>query len=98
VGHGPVGSCATSAKTGATRTTALPAAILATEEARVGNESDELYVGVDWATAAPQVCLLSAAGGRQEELSVPHSGAGLAALRAQLAGPGERARPHRGSD
>lgn len=44
----------------------------------------ELYVGVDWATEAHQVCLLSPDGQRLEELSVPHPGAGLAALRARL--------------
>ena len=81
---GPVGSCATSANTGATRTTALSGTILAAEEAGVDDEPYELYVGMDWATAAHQVCLLNADGRQREELTVPHSGAGLAALRAQL--------------
>lgn len=40
----------------------------------------ELYVGIDWATQFHQVCLVSPAGRRQEERSVPHSGAGLTAL------------------
>lgn len=44
----------------------------------------DLYVGVDWATAAQQVCLLSPDGQRLPELSVPHTGAGLAALRSHL--------------
>lgn len=63
--------------------------ISAAEEASVGDDDIdediyELYVGVDWASAAHQVCVLSADGRRREELTVPHSGAGLAALRAQL--------------
>jgi transposase len=57
---------------------------LAAEEAGVDDEPYELYVGMDWATAAHQVCLLNADGRQREELTVPHSGAGLAALRAQL--------------
>ncbi len=40
----------------------------------------ELYVGIDWATEAHQVCLLDPSGRRREERSVPHTGAGLAAL------------------
>jgi transposase len=44
----------------------------------------ELYVGVDWAAEAHQVCLVSSAGQRLEQLSVPHTGAGLAALRTLL--------------
>jgi transposase len=44
----------------------------------------DLYVGVDWATEAHQVCLLSSDGTPLGELSVPHTGAGLAALRAEL--------------
>ena len=83
---GPVGSCATSANTGATGTTAMSSEMIsAAEEASVGDDDTyELYVGVDWASAAHQVCVLSADGRRREELTVPHSGAGLAALRAQL--------------
>jgi transposase len=61
----------------------VPVTILAAEEAGV-DETYELYVGVDWATKAHQICLLSADGRHREELSVPHTGAGLAALRAQL--------------
>lgn len=48
------------------------------------NEPYELYVGVDWATEAHQVCILSPSGERRAELVVPHSGAGLTALRAAL--------------
>jgi transposase len=48
------------------------------------DEDYELYVGVDWATEAHQVCLVSPGGQRLEELSVPHTGAGLAALRTHL--------------
>ena len=48
------------------------------------DESYELFVGVDWATEAHQVCLLSPAGQRLEELVVPHTGAELAALRTAL--------------
>jgi transposase len=48
------------------------------------DEAYELYVGVDWATEAHQVCLLSPDGKRLDELVVPHTGAGLAALRSQL--------------
>lgn len=44
----------------------------------------ELYVGVDWATETHQVCLLSPDGQRLGELAVPHTGAGLAALRTAL--------------
>jgi transposase len=44
----------------------------------------DLYVGVDWATQAHQVQLVDPEGQRLEELSVPHSGAGLAALLARL--------------
>lgn len=44
----------------------------------------DLYVGVDWATQAHQVQLLGPEGERLDERSVPHSGAGLAALVAHL--------------
>ncbi len=44
----------------------------------------ELYVGIDWATEAHQVCLVSPGGQRLEDVSVPHTGAGLAALRTLL--------------
>jgi transposase len=40
----------------------------------------ELYVGVDWATQAHQICVLDPAGHRVHELTVPHTGAGLATL------------------
>ncbi len=49
----------------------------------MSDESYELYVGVDWASTSHQLCLLRPSGGR-EELVVPHTGAGLAALRSQL--------------
>lgn len=48
------------------------------------DEAYELYVGVDWATERHQVCLLTPDGQRLAELMVPHTGAGLAALRAAL--------------
>lgn len=48
------------------------------------DEAYELYVGVDWATERHQVCLLTPDGQRLAELVVPHTGAGLAALRAAL--------------
>lgn len=48
------------------------------------DQAYELYVGVDWATEAHQVCLLSPDDKRVDELVVPHTGAGLAALRNQL--------------
>jgi transposase len=44
----------------------------------------ELYVGVDWATQAHQVCVLGRDGARLEEHAVPHTGAGLAALVGRL--------------
>jgi transposase len=44
----------------------------------------ELYVGVDWGSQAHQVCLLDPRGGSRIELSVPHGGAGLATLVAEL--------------
>lgn len=44
----------------------------------------ELYVGVDWGSEAHVVCVLTADGTRVEERRVPHTGAGLAALRAAL--------------
>jgi transposase len=81
---GPVGSCAPSANTGTTRTTAGPGTIWVAEEGGMADESYQLYVGVDWATEAHQICVLSADGRRLKELSIPHSGAGLAALRAEL--------------
>jgi transposase len=40
----------------------------------------ELYVGVDWATQTHQICVLGPGGERVDERSVPHTGAGLAAL------------------
>lgn len=40
----------------------------------------DLYVGVDWAPQAHQVCVLGAGGELVAEQSVPHAGAGLAAL------------------
>lgn len=43
-----------------------------------------LYVGIDWATQTHQVCCLDGAGQVRAEAAVPHSGAGLAALVAQL--------------
>lgn len=45
----------------------------------------DLYVGVDWGTQAHQVCLVDGTGQRVGERPVPHSGAGLAALVADLA-------------
>jgi len=48
------------------------------------DEAYELYVGVDWATETHQVCLLSPEGQRLSEPAVPHTGAGLAALRTEL--------------
>jgi transposase len=57
------------------------------------DEPYELYVGVDWATEAHQICVLNPAGQRLEELAVPHSGAGLAALRTALQRRGSA--PHR---
>jgi Transposase len=52
----------------------------------VGMTGEEyaLYVGVDWGSAVHVVCLLSADGARLEERRVPHTGAGLAELRAAL--------------
>lgn len=47
-------------------------------------EAYELYVGVDWGTAMHVVCLLGPDGTRLEERRVPHTGDGLAALRAAL--------------
>jgi transposase len=40
----------------------------------------DLYVGIDWATEAHQVCLLDATGGLLDEQSVAHTGSALAAL------------------
>jgi transposase len=44
----------------------------------------DLYVGVDWGSETHQVCLLDPRGGSRVECSVPHGGAGLAALVTQL--------------
>ncbi len=44
----------------------------------------ELNVGVDWATQNHQVCVLGPGGERLDELVVPHTGAGLAALVSRL--------------
>jgi transposase len=48
------------------------------------DEGYELYVGVDWGSETHVVCLLSREGIRLEERRVPHTGAGLAALREVL--------------
>jgi transposase len=48
------------------------------------DEGYELYVGVDWGTETHVVCLLSAEGQRLGELRIPHTGEGLARLRAAL--------------
>jgi transposase len=48
------------------------------------DEGYELYVGVDWGTETHVVCLLSPDGTWREELRIPHTGAGLAALGAAL--------------
>ena len=48
------------------------------------NDEYQLYVGVDWATQAHQVCMLDPGGDRVAEHSMPHTGAGLAALRTDL--------------
>ncbi len=40
----------------------------------------DLYVGIDWATEAHQVCLLDATGGLLDEQPVAHTGSALAAL------------------
>jgi transposase len=44
----------------------------------------DLYVGVDWASEAHQVCVLDPEGARLTDLAVRHTGAGLAALRTAL--------------
>lgn len=44
----------------------------------------ELYVGVDWATQGHQICVLGPGGDRVDEQTVPHTGAGLAALVGRL--------------
>jgi transposase len=44
----------------------------------------DLYVGVDWATQAHQICVLGSGGDRLEDQAVPHTGAGLAALVSRL--------------
>jgi transposase len=44
----------------------------------------EVYVGVDWGTQMHQVCLVDATGRRRGEWPVPHSGAGLTGLIADL--------------
>lgn len=44
----------------------------------------DLYIGVDWATQAHQVCLLDPDGERVEEQSVPHAGTALVALATQV--------------
>lgn len=45
----------------------------------------DVYVGIDWGTAQHQACAVDAAGQRAGEWTVPHSGAGLAALVTELA-------------
>jgi transposase len=50
----------------------------------MADEGYELYVGVDWGTETHVVCLLNAEGRRLAELRIPHTGAGIAALRAGL--------------
>jgi transposase len=46
----------------------------------------ELYIGIDWGSAAHQVCFVNARGERVAEQQVPHSGAGIDALVTELAG------------
>lgn len=45
---------------------------------------DPLYVGIDWGTQKHHVCCVDGAGQRVAERQVPHSGAGLATLVAEL--------------
>jgi transposase len=44
----------------------------------------ELFVGLDWATTAHQICCVDPAGQIVKQLAVPHSGAGLAQLGREL--------------
>ncbi len=44
------------------------------------SESPDLFVGVDWATEAHQVCVIDCAGKLLGERSVPHTGEGLSEL------------------
>jgi len=55
-------------------------------------DSYDFYIGIDWGTERHQVCVLDAAGRRVAEQTIAHSGAGLAAWLAELAGyaPAER--------
>src|SRR5215471_9619010 len=60
-------------------------------------DSYDFYIGIDWGTERHQVCVLDAAGRRVAEQTIAHSGAGLAAWLAELAGyaPAERLAPLR---
>lgn len=48
------------------------------------DETFGLYVGIDWASAAHEVCVLNAAGEIVDQRSVAHSGDGLADLSSRL--------------
>jgi transposase len=66
-----------------TRTTTLASGEPQSAGGFMEDEAYELYVGIDWATASHQICLLRP-DGRREDLGVAHTGAGLAQLRQAL--------------
>lgn len=48
------------------------------------SDSFQFFMGIDWATASYQVCVLDAAGNKVDEWEVPHSGQGLQELLRRL--------------
>src|SRR5712692_5373222 len=77
-GAHPVGSRAASASTGVTRHHGR-AGDIGRERSMMADDYD-LYVGIDLATEAHQVCLLDATAGLLDEQPVAHTGSALAAL------------------
>src|SRR5436309_12692537 len=75
----PVGSCATSASTG-TMPLAGPARRPTPKEGGPMAEEFRVFVGIDWATDAHQVCVLDPSGSVLSERSVAHEALALQSL------------------